>query len=357
MTKEIIVVTGCSGRIGTKVCQHFAGQYQMVGLDTVEPKDKQIMDYFPIDLGSDESVRKGFEAIKEKYGNKIVSVIHLAAYYSFAGKNPELYDKITVQGTRRILDAIKSFEVEQFIFTSTQLIYAPCHVGESITEESKIEPKWDYPLSKVKTEKIIHELRGNVPTVILRVAGCYDDECHSIPISNQIQRIYEHQFASRVYPGDITHGAPFLHFDDLMEVFDACVRLRKELPPETALIIGEETTLSYDQMQREIAKLIDGHEISTFKIPKWVAKIGAWAQDQMPFMEESFIKPWMIDLADDHYELDVSKAKQLLHWQPKHSIKTSLPKMVEFLKKDPLTFYRVNGLNAPSWLKSKYGKG
>ena len=110
-------------------------------------------------------------------------------------------------------------------------------------------------------------------------------------------------------------------------------------------------------MQREIAKLIDGHEISTFKIPKWVAKIGAWAQDQMPFMEESFIKPWMIDLADDHYELDVSKAKQLLHWQPKHSIKTSLPKMVEFLKKDPLTFYRVNGLNAPSWLKSKYGKG
>jgi hypothetical protein len=31
---------------------------------------------------------------------------------------------------------------------------------------------------------------------------------------------------------------------------------------------------------------------------KAVAKAGAWVQDQIPGVEEPFIKPWMIDLAD-----------------------------------------------------------
>ena len=67
----------------------------------------------------------------------------------------------------------------------------------------------------------------------------------------------------------------------------------------------------------------------------------------MPFAEPSFIQPWMIDLADDHYELDVSLAKKLLGWTPKHFVGDTLPKMIAFLKEDPEAFYRINGLRAP----------
>ena len=39
-----------------------------------------------------------------------------------------------------------------------------------------------------------------------------------------------------------------------------------------------------------------------------------------PFMQnlfgKAFIKPWMIDLADDHFEMDNSKAKKLLRQLP-----------------------------------------
>ena len=43
----------------------------------------------------------------------------------------------------------------------------------------------------------------------------------------------------------------------------------------------------------------------------------------------------MIDLADDHYEMDITKAQKTLGWSPKHSLETTLPLMIAELKKDP----------------------
>src|SRR5690606_33477951 len=141
---------------------------------------------------------------------------------------------------------------------------APTKPGCPITEKSPVVPRWDYPLSKVHTEKAIHELRGKIPTVILRVAGVYDDQCHSIPISHQIQRIYEKQFESRFFAGDISHGASFVHMDDLVDAIALCVQKRASLPPETVLLIGEDKTLSYDALQRQISRLLYNREFTTF---------------------------------------------------------------------------------------------
>ena len=66
-------------------------------------------------------------------------------------------------------------------------------------------------------EDVIRAERGDIPTAILRIAGVYTDRCHSIPLAHQIQRIYERTLTSRVFPGDITHGQPFVHLDDVVE--------------------------------------------------------------------------------------------------------------------------------------------
>jgi hypothetical protein len=52
----------------------------------------------------------------------------------------------------------------------------------------------------------------------------------------------------------------------------------------------------------------------------------------------------MIDLADDHYALDISRARQLLGWSPRQSLRETVPKMVTALKSDPEAFYRTNKL-------------
>jgi nucleoside-diphosphate-sugar epimerase len=345
MGKELVVVTGACGRIGTAVVRRLGDKYQIVGLELHKASyGCPVEELVPTDLSSDESVMQSFQHIKDFYKtNKIATVIHLAAYYSFTEKTSPLYDKITVQGTERVLNALKDFEVDQFIFSSTMLVYAPTEPGKPINEESKVEPKWAYPQSKVKTEKIIHDLHGNMSTVVLRIAGVYDDGCDSIPISNQIQRIYEKQLDAHLFSGDVTHGSSFLHMDDLVDAIVAAVEKRKALPKETVLVLGEPRTLSYDELQRMISRLIYGREFKTWRVPKWIAKIGAFFQGLNPF-KKAFIKPWMIDLADDHYELDIAKAKKLLGWEPKHKLEETLPIMIEDLKKDPKKWYAKNHL-------------
>lgn len=352
--KGVILVTGSCGRIGAAVVKRLGKDYRMVGFELLKAfyasANEELV---PCDISSDESVHQALAHIKNFYGSHITAVIHLAAYYSFSQEHLELYDKITVEGTRRLLRGLQNFTVDQFIFSSTMLVHAPTEPGQKITEESPIDPTWAYPASKVKTEAVIHEERKNIPTVILRISGVYDDDCHSIPISNQIQRIYENQFNAHVFAGDISHGASFMHMDDLVDAIVACVNKRKELPAELVLLLGEDKAYSYDYLQRRISTLVDGKEFSTHTLPKPLAKVGAWVENHAPFMEATFIQPWMIDRADDHYDIDISKAKKFLNWEPKHDLDKTLPTMINDLKADPIGWYKKNGLHMTDAMKKR----
>lgn len=348
MAKEPIIVTGSCGRIGTQVVKKLGEHYPIVGFELLQAiYASSSEELIPVDLSSDESVSQAFTHIRQFYGNKIVSVIHLAAYYSFSEKHSDLYNKITVEGTKRLLKELQQFEVEQFIFTSTMLVHKSTTPGNPITEQSPVEPSWDYPLSKVHTEQAIHTLRGKIPVVNLRIAGVYDDACHSIPISHQIQRIYEKKIEARLFSGNICHGSSFVHMDDLLSAISLCVEKRKQLQEELTLLIGEDKTLSYDELQRAISCLISGKDFTTYCVPKWFAKLGAFLKCLIAGKHKPFIRPWMIDFADDHYELDITQAKKILGWNPKHSLEETLPIMIAGLLKDPALWYKANQLQLP----------
>ncbi len=56
--------------------------------------------------------------MRTAYGTRIASVIHLAAYFDLTGEPNPLYSEITVHCTEKLLRALQSFEVEQFVFAS-----------------------------------------------------------------------------------------------------------------------------------------------------------------------------------------------------------------------------------------------
>lgn len=350
--KDTILITGTSGRIGYPLAKRLAESYNVVGFDRRAPSHPPpSAECLYVDLTSDKSLRRGLEAIREMHGNRIVSVIHLAAYYDFSGAPSPLYDQVTVRGTERLLRMLQDFEVEQFIFSSTDLVYAPSAPGKRINEDSPLQPKWPYPESKVKTEQVIHAERGKISTVVLRIAGVYNDLCDSIPLAQQIQRFYEHDITAYLFPGEVTAGRQaFVHNEDVLDAIMLAVAHRKELPPEVTLLIGESESPSYDELQRIFGHLIHNAEWKTYSLPKWAAKVGAWAQEKLPLNRPPFIKPWMIDLATDNFELDITRARTLLGWEPKHSVRDTLPKMIPALKADPLAWYRENDVKPPLWL-------
>ena len=237
------------------------------------------------------------------------------------------------------------------------LVHAPTRPGQPIDEDSPLDPKWDYPKSKVKTEELIRAERGAIPVVILRIAGVYDDRCHSIPLAHQIQRIYERSSpATSTRPTRRTARRSSTSTTWWTRSC-ALVERRAQLPPETVLLIGEPETLGYEELQETLGRLIHGEEWPTYRVPKPVAKAGAWVQEILPFEVDPFIKPWMIDRADDHYELDIDRARKLLGWEPKHSLRETLPKMVEALKRDPVGWYRAHKLELPEELAKSAAAG
>jgi nucleoside-diphosphate-sugar epimerase len=131
------------------------------------------------------------------------------------------------------------------------LVHAPSpEKGVKIDEDWPLDPPWAYPKSKAQTEALIRQRSGGMKSVILRFAGVYDEYCRAAFIAQQIARMFERLPTAYLFTGDITHGQPYLHRDDLADAVVQVVDRRAELPDETTLLIGEEETPSYQEMQQ-----------------------------------------------------------------------------------------------------------
>lgn len=354
--KPIIIITGSSGFIGKAIATRLYSQFHIIGFDQKITEKSNHAENFEVDISSINSISQALELVKIKHGSRIASVVHLAAYYSFSEEESPQYQKITVQGTKNLLTALKNYDVGQFIFSSTMLIHKPVQKGEKISETSPVEPSWAYPASKVAAENILKESHAHIPLVTLRIAGVYDDRCHSVPIANQIMRIYEKHLSSHFFPGDPSKGQAFIHLNDLVDAIDTVIQKRAQLPRQLDVLLGEPEVVSYDQLQDKIGQLIYDQHWDTLKVPSWFAKSGAWLQHHTPLIRTPFVRHWMIDFADDHYDLDITHAQELLNWQPKHRLKKTLPFMIDALKKDPLQWYKENKLEAPNTLSRTLGR-
>lgn len=346
--REVVLVTGSSGLIGTALCRKLAQKYNVVGLDR-NPPEKAVpgVDFLSLDISSEINIRQALDQLRRLHGEKIASVVHLAAYYSFSGEDSPLYKKITVDGTRHLLRQLRKFALDQFVFASTMLVHAPAPAGRKIEESSPVRPGWPYPRSKAEAENVLHEERGDVRVVNLRISGVYTDRCNSIPLANHIARIYERQVTSHLFPGNREHGQAYLHLDDLVEAIAKTIERRDRLPEAETLLLGEPASLSFEELQGKIAYEIFGQDWKTVHVPGRLAKIGAWLRQKTPFMRRPFIQPWMIDFADENYTLDIHRAQKVLNWIPRHSLARTLPKMIAALKADPHGWYRDNKLQPP----------
>ncbi len=83
--KPVILITGGSGLIGKRLIDRFADRYQCIGLDKAgnekpNPKAENIC----FDITDPASIEAALARVKFAYGNRVASVIHLAAYYELS---------------------------------------------------------------------------------------------------------------------------------------------------------------------------------------------------------------------------------------------------------------------------------
>ena len=358
-SKPVLLITGASGGIGTKLCRAFSPDYTVVGLD-VKPCHQADISY-EIDLTSPQTLKNAFDTIKSEHGKTIAGVIHLAAFFDFTGEPNPLYQSVNVDGTKHLLDALSDFTVDRFIYASTMLVHDAGVPGEKIDETAPINPGWAYPKSKAKAEDIITNHPAHIPYTILRLAGVYNDEKAVPTLSQQIARIYERDIKSHLYAGDIMAGQAFLHEQDMIDLFVHVMENRHELPTHNVFLAGEENVMNYQELQNRIGALIFGEkQWDTYVLPEMIAKAGAIMEDKLePIIpdaidkgEKPFIKPFMIDLASDHYDVDITAAKHTLGWHPRHDVYHGLEALISSLKQDPAAWYKRHAITPPDFVAS-----
>jgi nucleoside-diphosphate-sugar epimerase len=364
--RDVVAITGNNGLLGSAIVGALGRRGdpdadgdvevrervpQLIGLDRDgQPQPPPYCECIVFDVTDPASVDLGLRRVAWQYGRRLAGFVHLAAYYDFSGEASPRYEQITVEGTRNVLRALRAqaFQVERFVFSSTTLVHRGGELGERVDEDSPLGPGWPYPESKLETERLLRQERGDIPLAILRIAGVYTDACDSIPLSRQIQRIYERRLKSHLYSADPRVGQAFVHLDDTVDAILAALERRDELPEEATYLIGEPGAPAYGELQDRLGELIHGRDgWKTLRVPAPVARAGAAAQDAasaLPGVPEPFIRPWMIDEAGRHFALDVSAAQRDLGWSPRHRLLDTLQAMVEALRRDPEAWYRRHGL-------------
>ena len=153
MVKNILI-TGGAGYIGSHTTEILIKNKKKVFIvDDLSTGFKRLINkkakFFLTNILNKNKIKK---IIKQ---NNIDSVIHLAAVLSVgeSEKNPKKYKKINVEGTKKLLEAIKNTKVKNLIFSSTCAVYKDGF--EKVSEKTKTYPTSVYGNTKLKCEKII----------------------------------------------------------------------------------------------------------------------------------------------------------------------------------------------------------
>lgn len=355
--KPVVLITGAAGNIGRSLAGALQDRYRVVGLDVT--KGDTNYPVIEVDLTDEKSVVEALERIGTEHGRQIASVVHLAAFFDFSGEDKPQYKSVNVEGSRNLIRGLQRFKVEQFVYSGTMLVHEPCSPGERIDESRPIAPGWAYPRSKAEAEQAISAARGGIPVVFLHLAGVYDERTSVPTFANQVARIYERDFQSHLYSGDTDAGQAMIHREDMIDAFVRTIDRRDQLAGETVILVGEPDAIGYDDLQDRLGALIHGKdEWATLRVPSAVAGIGAWVQDKAePVIPDAidqgtrpFIQPFMTRMASDHYALDISRARALLGWEPRHRLEDELPAIVAALKNDPAAWYEGNRIPPPAFV-------
>lgn len=125
---------------------------------------------------------------------------------------------------------------------------------------------------------------------------------------------------------------------------------RNSLGKYEVFLVAEPEAVSYETLQHTIGSAIHDREWPTIWVPKPLARAGAWVRDKISSDDddEPFIKPWMIDMADAHYPVDISHAQRELGWFPVRRLEQVLPLIVQEMLRNPNQWFERNGLDAPA---------
>jgi nucleoside-diphosphate-sugar epimerase len=154
--KELVIVTGGSGFIGTNLINRLLSLgYKVINLDIKKPKNKDHNNIYQcLDITNKKNVKNFLKNWKPDY------LIHLAARTDLLGKSIAEYE-INYKGVENIcVGASNTQSLKKILFASSMLV---CKVGHIPVMDSEYSADTPYGKSKVEGELIVKKYAKKLP--------------------------------------------------------------------------------------------------------------------------------------------------------------------------------------------------
>lgn len=315
---QTYLVTGGAGFIGSQLCASLIEQgHKVINVDNfndfynpeikkrnIEPLNGHV-NYllYKADIRDKDAINQLFES------NKIDAVIHLAG---MAGVRPSineplLYEDVNVEGTITILECMKKYKVKQLVFGSSSSVYGESDPHTPFKEDQKLQPMLSpYAITKKTGEDycyLYHHLH-QINTVVLRFFTVYG------PGQRPDLAIYKFtDLINKGLPvpfyGDGTSLRDYSYVEDIIQGINQAIDLLKE---KTQVF--------------EIINLSGNHTVSLKALLSIIEReLGKKALiNQLPMQPGDVFAT----------NADLTKAKNILNYNPQTSIEEGIRKFVSW---------------------------
>jgi len=306
-----IIITGGAGFIGSHVGKALVAEgHHIIVLDDFndyyDPSIKRanLKERLPNAVLVEGDIRNK-EVVEESFRQEVDAVVHLAARAGVRPSinDPELYISTNIQGTYNLLDAAHRHGVKTFVFASSSSVYglnSKVPFAEDDLIQATISP---YAMTKLAGEQMCSNFSHlyDMRCVCLRFFTVYGP--------GQRPDLAIHKFTAKIAAGepvemygDGSTERDYTYIDDIVEGVVAALHYRGKL--FDIFNLGESQTTNLRDLIAEIGRALD-------KEPQIIPR-----PDQPGDVPRTYA--------------DITKARNLLGYNPQTKIAQGIPKFVEW---------------------------
>lgn len=309
-----ILVSGANGFVGKKLCETLTRQKHKVSA-VIRDNDTTIKNtQLIIKTLSKETVWG--DAL-----NNIDVVIHLAGRAHVmkeeASDPYQAYAEINVDATKHLAEQAALYGVKRFIFLSSVKVNGESTNNSAFTESDQPQPEDDYGKTKYEAEKILNQIaqETGMEVVIIRPPLVYgkDVKANFKNLINLCRTRLPLPF------GAIHNKRSLIYIENLIDFIMVCMTHPKAA--NETFLVSDDEDISTTQL---IKYIIEANKQKPFLIPvpqKWLSIL-------FKFMGKTSLS----DRLCGNLQVNINKAKTLLNWQPKYSVRDGITKTISIDK-------------------------
>jgi len=316
MAKPVVVVTGVSGNLGSRLIP-LLGSYSVIGVDISPPQTDSELQFESMDLGQESSTRVLYELLRDTHPHAVVHLAFVIDPVRTGVLDLERMWQINVAGTARVMEAVTEANrstddgVKQFIFPSSVAAYGS-NLPAPATEESVLAAHTlPYAIHKKQSDEVVqtrsHALRG-CSAYILRphifagasvenyLMGAFRGTPNGTSVRAEKMRREGKRLPCMLPRGQqyLDNKIQFIHVDDMARLIQHILQREPEPQRLTVLnVAGSGDPLTFGRcVEMAQAKLVRVpgtwamHQVLKFL---WKKKISAIPPEAVPYMTGEYI--------------------------------------------------------------------